>query len=331
MNKVRASAWMAVVTAASACMMISLPWMIHQAQPTERVAQVRMCQVQMGRVEQVTAVMGTVRYAQELAAVSPATGVVEAVYVSAGDRVKAGQALFRFSGRTQELAVSMAVSRQAEQAAMPVSALEGTLAEVRQAQAWEMDDALSEAQLALSAMTVRAAADGVVRQVLVTEHGGVAAGDIAVALSGDGQRIVCQAVLRDAEQLHAGMTARLLHDGELLCMAQVDSIGEARAENGQTVCDIELIPEKNMTLPLGAMVEAEIIRCAQEQVPVLPVEAIGVDDMVCWVADGRCYWAAVTPILSDEQYCWVDLPVGTQVVLSGEATIEGQRVQEADE
>lgn len=329
MNKVRATVWMAAVTAAAAALMTALPWAMRAAQPTERAVQVRLCRVEAGRVEQVTAVTGVVRYEAERAAVSPATGLVEAVYVSPGDRVTAGQPLFRLSGTAQELAVSAAVSRQAESAALPVAAYEGAWAGVSQAAAWETDVALSEARLALSALTVRAASDGLVQQVLVTEEGGVAAGAVAVALSGEQQQIQCQAVLRDAEQLQPGMCARLLHDGQILCMARVESIGEARAENGQTVCQVNLTPEENLPLPLGAQVEAEIIRCASDNVPVLPVAAIGHGDTVRWVAEGRCYTAPVTVLLADEERCWVDLPLGTQVVLDAGETLEGQRVREA--
>ena len=329
MNKVRATAWMAAVTAAAAALMTALPWAMRAAQPTERAAQVRLCRVETGRVEQVTAVTGIVRYEAERAAVSPATGMVEAVYVSPGDRVTAGQPLFRLSGTAQELAVSAAVSRQAESGALPVSAYDGAWAGLSQAAAWETDTALAEARLALSALTVRAASDGLVQQVLVMEEGGVAAGAVAVALSGENQQIQCQAVLRDAEQLQPGMVARILHDGETLCTARVESIGEARAENGQTICQVNLTPEENLPLPLGAQVEAEIIRCASESVPVLPVAAIGQGDTVRWVAEGRCYTAPVTVLLADDENCWVDLPLGTQVVLWGGETVEGQRVREA--
>ena len=204
---------MTAVTAAAAALMTALPWAMRAAQPTERTAQVRLCRVEAGRVEQVTAVTGVVRYEAERAAVSPATGLVEAVYVSPGDRVTAGQPLFRLSGDAQELAVSTAVSRQAESDALPVSVYDEAWAGISQAAAWETDTALTEARLALSALTVRAASDGLVQQVLVTEDGGVAAGDVAVALSGEKQQIQCQAVLRDAEKLQPGMSARILHDG----------------------------------------------------------------------------------------------------------------------
>ena len=319
---------MAAVTVIAAALMTALPRIVRQAQATERTAQVRLCRVEEGRVEQVTAVMGVVRYDTERAAVSPATGLVEAVYVSPGDWVRAGQPLFRLGSKAQELAVSAAVSRQAESAALPASAYEGPWAGVGQAAAWETETALSEALLALSALTVRAASDGLVQQVLVTEEGGVAAGAVAVALSGERQQIQCQAVLRDAEQLAPGMRARILHDGGTLCMARVESIGEAVAENGQTVCRVNLTPEERITLPLGAQVEAEIIRCSRENVPVLPVAAISRGDTVRWVADGRCYTVPVTVLLADDETCWVDLPVGTQVVLEGVETVEGQRVRE---
>ena len=53
MNKVRATVWMAAVTAAAAALMTALPWAMRAAQPTERAVQVRLCRVEAGRVEQV--------------------------------------------------------------------------------------------------------------------------------------------------------------------------------------------------------------------------------------------------------------------------------------
>lgn len=317
---------MAAVTVTAAALMIAIPASARQSRPTERRAEVTLCQVQLGSVEQVTALTGALRYEGEHAVISPATGLVREVYVAAGDRVKAGDALFRLDGQAQAAAVSAAIARQAEGTSIPASAYGVDLSGVNQAAAWESESALTQAQMALEALTVRAAVDGVVQQVLVTENGGVAAGSPGVAMSGEKQVIQCAAVLRDAEQLRPGLTARILHDGEMLCMGQVTAIGAATVVNGQTVCQVDIAPEEAISLPLGATVSAEVIRASAENVPVLPVSAA--DGMVRWVSEGRAYTAPVTVLLADESLCWVDLPVGTQVVLSGEETVEGQRIRE---
>lgn len=329
MNKLKASVWMAVITVTAAALMMAVPALRRRTQPTEQTAAVQLCQVELGGIEQVTAVMGVVRYQGECAAVSPATGIVRAVYVAAGDRVTAGQPLFRLDGAVQEQVISAAIARQQEEITIPTLGYGMDLSGVKQAAAWETTSAMTEAALALEGLTVRAAADGLVQQVLVAENGGIAAGSVGVALSSEQQQIQCMAVLKDAQQLCTGMQARILSDGETLCIGTVVGIGEAVSSNGQTVCQVDLQPETMLSLPLGAQVDVEIIRCSAEQVPVLPVAAVSAEDTVRWIADERSYETSVSVLMSDENHCWVDLPVGTQVILAGEATMNGQRIREA--
>ena len=184
MKKVKASLAMLGITAAAVTALLG----VHAAKgslPTERAARVETCQVTIGSVEQVLAVSGVVRYEMEYGAISPVTGVVEQVYVRQGDRVKAGQPLFRLNGDMQAMAVSAAL---AGQESLPEVIPE----ELASSQ-------LQEAAATLECLTVRAAADGLVQQVSISPHGGVLAGSVAVALSGEEQSIQCSVVLRDAE------------------------------------------------------------------------------------------------------------------------------------
>ena len=105
-------------------------------------------------------------------------------------------------------------------------------------------------------------------------------------------------------------------------------IGEVTAVSGQSVCPVTVVPEEPIALPMGTKMEVEIIRDRASQVPILPVEAVSDQDTVRWVADGRCYEMPVTVLMADAAHCWVDLPRDTTVVLSGETTLDGQRIQE---
>lgn len=328
MNKVRATRWMLLITAAAVLMMQLIPWAIRCGQPTEQEARVTLCRVSLGHVEQVTAVSGVLRGQGEYAALSPSAGIVDAVYVSAGDRVKAGQALFRLDGEAQERAVTAALSR---------ARTEDSLAVFQQGQEWaawrevlEQEGGVSTAQAgaALEALTVRAASDGVVRTVNVARNGVVTAGMPGVTLSAESQEIQCAMVEKDAAAITTGMSARILWDGEVRSRGVVTDIGVVTAAAGQSVCPVIVTPEEPLALPMGTKVEVEIIRDRASQVPVLPVEAVSDRDTVRWVADGRCYEAPVTVLMADETCCWVDMPRGTAVVLSGEATVEGQRIRE---
>lgn len=315
MKKVKASLAVMGITLAAAGGMLGAAAAQGSA-PTERAVRVEMCQVQIGRVEQVLAASGVLRYETEYVAISPATGVVAQVYVRQGDYVQAGQPLFRLNGEVQAAAVSAVLNQQGSYAAvLPV----------------ELPDvSLQEAAAQLDSLTVRAAADGLVQQVNIAPYGGVMAGTPAVALSGEKQCIQCSVVLRDAQEVRQGMQARIIKDGEVLTMATVAEIGPAQVSEvtGQTVCQVKLSPQESIRLPLGAMLEAEIILYGQESVPVLPLEAVTDSGMVWWVADGRSYEIPAQVVMADEVCCWVNLPEGTTVVCGGGETGEGQRVKE---
>ena len=315
MKKVKASLAMLGITVTAVAALLG----VHAAKgslPTERAARVETCQVVIGDVEQVLAVNGVLRYEMEYGAISPVTGVVAQVYVRQGDRVTAGQPLFRLNGEAQAMAVSAAL---AGQESLP----EVIPAELASSQ-------LQEAAAMLECLTVRAAADGLVQQVNVSQNGGVLAGGVAVALSGEEQRIQCSVVLRDAEKLMPGLQARIYKEDELLTMARVEEIAPAQVSSttGQTVCQVMLAPEQSIDLPLGATVEVEVILHGQSRVPVLPLQAVSEQDTVWWVCDGRGYEIPAEVVMADEVNCWVNLPEGVTVVCGGDEVSQGQRLKE---
>ena len=280
--------------------------MLHQG--ADASLPVRAVQVTRGDVAQTVLLTGAVRYATEYAAVAPWTGIVSQVYVQVGDKVTAGQALFRMDDAAEVSAVSTAlgaasVSAYAEQAA--------------------------QARLRLDGLTVRARTDGVVQQVSVSGGSGVAGGTAAVVLTGEKQRILCAAVTRDAAQLRSGMSARIMAGGVEICTGRVERIGAAQADarTGQTVCEVAVVPDQFVQLPLGAAVEAEVILAGARGVTVLPSTAVTAEDAVWWIADDRAWYTPVTVALRDAAYCWVSLPESVQVVDAPDALTDGQRVE----
>ena len=324
MRKLKASYACVAVTALVVAVMLLLPQSRQEAPIAVQTAQVR-----LGSVERILALSGRVRYETEYAALAPAAGLVAEVYVSPGERVLAGQPLFRMDGTMQEAAISARLSQQ------DVSALSAVPQEWSQtAQSLreeERTDSLALSQAELSALTVRAQVDGLVQQVNVTAHSGVAAGTVAMALSGEEQRVVITAALRDAEKLQAGQHARILSQGEALAEALVERIGPAvtDASTGQVNCEIVLRPDRRLALPLGAQVDAEVTLQHAELVPVLPVTAITQEGALWWVSDGRAWAAEDTVIAMDDASAWVALPEGTAVVVSSDEHLyPGCRVRE---
>ncbi|MBQ8654877.1 MAG: biotin/lipoyl-binding protein [Clostridia bacterium] len=322
MKKTRWLIWLPCLTAAASVLMLAVPWAARMSRPEEKMVEVRACTVELGRVEQTVALMGTIRHTGEYAAICPASGLVAGVNVKPGDRVKAGQALFRLDDRLQAETLAGAVRRR-EQAAF-ANDDEQLGAAIRQ----EAEHMVEQAALQMESMTVRAAEAGVVQQVFVTEQGAAAAGTPGVIVSSGKQEIRCSAVVRDAQQVEAGMLARILSSGENVGMARVQSVGAAEARDGQTLCPVTLEPMEEISLPLGAMVEVEIVCAAADGVPVVPVEAVDGEGCVRWISGGRSYTAPVQVLMKDERLCWVDLQAGVRVIVSGAETAEGQRVRE---
>lgn len=296
------------------------------------------CQVEIARVsvrciEQRVAAAAQVRGEEEYAAICPATGVVAQVYVRIGDRVSAGQPLFRLDAEAQECALSAALSAAEdapEQLMQQVSAAlavpEGTLTDAAQQQRDGEVDALRQA---LEAMTVRAPADGVVQQVLVAKHGGVMAGSAAVTMSSQRAVVRCLLVPRDAEQVSEGMEARLLLEGEEIGRARVTDIAPvtADADTGMTVQAVTLTPEEALEVPVGAQLDAEIILQSREGAAVVPLSALTSSNTVWWLAEGRVWEIPVTVAMQDGENAWVNLPAGTPVVLNPTSLTEGERAE----
>ncbi len=326
MRKIWASYGCIAVTAVVAAVMLAVPVTAGSGE-ADRTVRVETAAVSKGTVERILALSGRVRYETEYGALAPATGIVAEVYVQPGQRVTAGQALFRMDGAAQEAAVSACLARgESVSAALPVE-MNGT-AEVLQSATAEN---LTASQLALEALTVRAQVDGLVQQVNVTSHSGVAAGTLAMALSGEKQQVVVNAALRDAEKLQRGQRASILVQGAQQAMATVESIGAAvtDATTGQVTCEVVLSMDQSLDLPLGAQVEAEVELLRAENVTVVPLQAISETGSVWWVADGRAWETDAAVIAQDEVSAWVALPEGVSVVVnSAKELAQGQRVKE---
>lgn len=308
MKRVRITVAMLCVTALAAGGMIAL-----RLSAGEAAAQVRTARVVVGTVENVIALGGQVRYAQEYVALAPWAGMVAQVYVAPGDAVTAGQALFRMDDSAVVEAVSAAYGAGAEQLAK----LTGT-------------PEAAQARMRLEGLTVRAPADGLVQQVSVKQLDSVAAGTAAMLLTGEKQRVVCAAASRDAARIKPGMTARVLVGGVAACGGRVQSVGTAQTDQrtGQVACEVMIVPEGYIDLPLGATVEAEVIVSGAAGVTVLPRSAVTATDSVWWIADGRAWETPVTVPLRDEVCCWVSLPAGLAVVDAPVGLRHGQPVAE---
>ena len=300
MSRARWTGWMLAATLAVMAMLLIL-----RGGEEDAVA-ARIVTVEKGSIRSVAALEGRVAYPDETAAYALMPGFVEEIYVKAGERVAAGQALLRLNGDGLERVASAWAAQEQRQ---------------------HMPDAADMQQLLENAV-VRAPENGVVRQLLTAEHALVTAGMPVMVLSSSEQIVVCTAAEADAAKVQAGMRAELLLNGQQLSRAEVTEISDLAADalTGRVSCRIALRPEKPLSLPTGAAVEAEVLLGGREQVNVLPVEAVTERGTVWWIHEGRCTEIPAEIVLSDEINAWVRLPEGLQVAV-GEFE-EGQRVTE---
>lgn len=291
---------------------------------------VSLCAVERGGVERSLEVGGVVRGAEEFAALYPASGLVAQVYVRPGDRVKKGQALFRMESSAQEEAVSslLAAGSAVDEEVSAVTRLLDTPAASGYgslAGKISLEDAIRQ----LEAMTARAPADGVVRQVAAARYGGGVAGDAAVMLSSEESRIVCEVAACDAQQVREGMEARISAEGEALVTAHVTEIGPAYASavTGRQVRQVTLSPDEALGLPPGTQVDVTLIMQCVRDAPVLPVTAVTASGTVWWVSGERAWETPVQVLMQDERACWVDLQEGVTVVDCPQNLVSGQLVK----
>lgn len=291
---------------------------------------VSLCAVERGGVERSLEVGGVVRGAEEFAALYPASGLVAQVYVRPGDRVKKGQALFRMESSAQEKTVSslLAAGSAADEEVSAVARLLDTPAASGYgslAGKISLEDAIRQ----LEAMTARAPADGVVRQVAAARYGGGVTGDAAVMLSSEESRIVCEVAACDAQQVREGMEARISAEGEALVTAHVTEIGPAYASavTGRQVRQVTLSPDEALGLPPGTQVDVTLIMQCVRDAPVLPVTAVTASGTVWWVSGERAWETPVQVLMQDERACWVDLQEGVTVVDCPQDLVSGQLVK----
>lgn len=308
---------------------------------------VSLCAVERGGVERSLEVGGVVRGAEEFAALYPASGLVAQVYVRPGDRVKKGQALFRMESSAQEETVSslLAAGSAVDEEVSAVARLldTGTVANEGMSAVTRLLDtpaasgygslagkiSLEDAIRQLEAMTARAPADGVVRQVVAARYGGGVAGDAAVMLSSEESRIVCEVAACDAQQVREGMEARISAEGEALVTAHVTAIGAAYASalTGRQVKQVTLSPDEALGLPPGTQVDVTLIMQCVRDAPVLPVTAVTASGTVWWVSGERAWETPVQVLMQDERACWVDLQEGVTVVDCPQNLVSGQLVK----
>lgn len=272
----------------------------------EPVAEAEFVCVERADVHQVVPIFGQIVYTDEQIITAAASGIMSRICVKEGERIGENEALFRMEKPyLSEVVSAYAAGRNAIDGLIP-----------------------SEMEAKSVASVVRSDHACTVREIYVEEGTPVSAGTPLLRVSSHQKQIRCSVAPRDAENIHPGMWAWLTVEGEDLCIAAVESVGERKADilTGMEIQEIVLVPEKEIEMAEYAAVDADVYLAGSDDVLSLPLRAITERDTVWWVNEERCTEIPAQIVLHDEMRAWVHLPEGMTVAI-GEFK-EGQRIKE---
>lgn len=270
----------------------------------ESTAEAEFVNVERADVHQVIPIYGRLVYTEEKIVMSAVPGIASHVYVESGDRVGQEEALVRIQTPYKDEVISAYSAANGYEARLPHI----------------------EEQWTRSAIRAEKACN--VRQVYVEEGAVITAGMPLLRLTSNLQQVVCTVSPKDAEKIQPGMWAWLSLEGETLCFAAVETVGERKADilSGFEVQEVVLVPEKEIDLEENVVVDADVYLAGSDDVLSLPLEAVTERGTVWWVNHERCTEIPAQIVLHDEMRAWVQLPEGMTVAV-GEFD-EGQRIRE---
>ena len=341
MRKSTLSVLLIAVTVLTVAALLIWPGIASSAIPSERPMRVEAALVTLGGVEKAISVSGTLCYQGEFFSIVPQSGVVAQVYVTEGEAVRKGQALYRLDASAQEELLERAYQALAQAKSGTLESAMKQIPALAQAETPEMlkdfsytekaQAQVDELEAAVEGMTVRAYQEGQVLQVLVRQGELTAAGSAGALLSSTNQEIRAQVTARERTRIQKGMRARVGYEGVEKTMATVSYVGALSLDGttGLTSAQIALEVDEPVDLPLGAQLEVDILLESAAGVPVAPVEALTAADTLWQIYEGRAYALEPELPLLDDRKAWVKgVSLGTQIILNPPETLkEGQRVK----
>ncbi len=327
MRKSTASFFMLAVTVVTAAALWT--W------PVEQWETVNTTVVSLGDVQRTISVTGTAARKGEYYSAHPKGGVVVQVYVQEGQSVIAGQPLFRLDDSLQQAALKNVIqamentkSSQAawmDQASLAVASLGENAQALAQSglEAYDgtMAGLVNQMELLKSeieGLTQRAYKDGQVLQIIAREGELLLPGTPGAVLSSVDAEVRAVVSSRDSQQIREGMRAVISINSIPLGDALVESVGLLKPNSqGVPYSQVVFTPLNGLSVPIGTVVDVDVILEEQNQVPVVPVEAITDKDTVFQVYQGRAWELnAVIQSWDGNMVAVRGLEVGTEVVLS---------------
>ncbi len=306
--------------------------------PGEAARTVRAQQVEVRGFEERVEGGGVLGRSGEYSVSSLSGGVVAQVFVSANQRVEAGQALFRLDTSAQEQALASLLRSEGEDRALQAQALDGAASAWQDGAQWVNEARGTQARIQreqleaqIAAMTVRAQEAGEVLSTYVCSGEVLMPGVPALTLAQEKQVVRMQVGEREALRLQPGLKARFLRDDALLGEGTVASVGMPTTRpDGVLSVAVELSPLQAIELPVGARLDVEIVCQVQEDALLVPLDALDEQAGTVWqVYKQRAWQVPVEVGLQDALHVAVSgLPDGAWVVLQPPADLrQGELVE----
>ena len=292
---------------------------------TPRLA-VYTAEVQRGDLVRSDLLEGLVAYREQFPVLGAQAGRLSAVHVQAGQRVQAGQLLFALDTTMEEqaLATLTALRYTQEQA---LAAYDGAV-QALAGNALEWAEKESALRQSIAAKQLRAAGDGLVEAVYVSEGDYVAAGALLGMVRSEEKCVM--AVCPAGRGAQPGATALITVGNDAPVPARLVSVSapDTAEGNAQRLC---FFPVGEWG-EAGQRVTVELIRTVERNVPLAPLEAFDSMDRLWVVENGVAAPLSADTARRNSEYVRVpESLLGAKVVLTpeGSGLTPGRAVKEA--
>ncbi len=306
MRKTVLSLGMMAVTAA-VCTGL-LVWPITPRVPVETA------RVTRGNLVHVQMLSATAVQREQNTAVALTDGVIDGIFVRQGDWVKRGDVLLRLDD-TAERGQMTALLKQKYALREQSSAALAALATQSEAM---LDASIQQASAVLEMKTVRATADGQVRQVYLKSGAPVTAGSPVLLTADDGVELLAAERAATIGQLSIGMRA-LVSDGEkLLGTAEIVGFTAPQWDEAlMTYTQAARLQYQGETEPVaGSRVQVRLCTQVRQNAPLVPLAAVSESGRIWVVKDGRAACRTLDCSVRDEENVLGDEElVGLSIVL----------------
>lgn len=314
MRKTKASLVMIAATAITVATLFLLPFTPREAVHTVIIGR--------GDLVKTTLLEGAISYEAQQPCIALSAGRVSRVNVRQGQRVQKGELLFSMDTAAEEEALSALalLKYEREQAAQSAEAV--ALIEAVSQSDWSLRQTEAELKARIAAGQIRANADGVVGGVYVEEGSYVSAMDVLGAVHAEQKCVVASMRATTAVNTMLGDVAAVRSAAEkelglaVLSGAEQPTVDAATAGFVQQCVFTMEEPQTLAGVEVGERVTLELLREAAKDQPLAPLSAIGANDLLWVVIDGKAYPQKVEVGSRNGQYAVVDEALlGSQVIL----------------